>query len=1229
MTTTQRAVTVAALLLVVAVAGFLYLRSSNTQADFPTGPTTTTVTAATTTTTTAVPTRTVTDPDDPTTTTTAVPTRTVTDPDDPTTTTTTAATTAEPDSGDEPTTTTTATAEPDGGDEPATTTTTATTVVTVTDPDDPEKCVPASTTVQMPPEPDEWWLYDPELEWPVTDPGRLTTENVYPSGLIEDAVGVAQQVEAFWAWYMTWGHCQGAALDLSQADHRVWLEGDAVDQLMYAHHRFWQQRLPVWQDVWNREFETARDEQRNKLIYLDALRDLDRGVDPVGPSTLLYNPSDETSVWRYWGPIIRPVPNPTAPQRSGELILPDDILGVCDPGPDGPNPLAPVSWDCAHLGPAEGTALGDWDVGWYYDIPHEHAAWYVSVRTSDSPGLVRYDPDVHGVPTSQFGEFSVDGGSLRYLPATVADGAGWTDVVEALKPYRPEGFPTDPDGYQQMWRYDVGGGWWHKEMGQLVLLVPAAELVAWLEANGYDPQQMFAQGWPNPEEETLIRNTWGKDWDPTNPADWRNRLADGVGWLEQGVEIGDSGNLAADIEAAIHISAWMDWAYRARLRGDQLPPNDLTGGWYPSAWAPGVTIRTAQDAADATFAHRPDGWATQGGRWQGLYHQALADGYDSDAATGRLTHPALNPELAVWKEWAAAGEAEKWLGFQAADGDLGPAPGDTWIPWYPEEMVPLENHYLLPEHAVAHWETTVDWWPEGGLETPVHQPDWYHAFTVAGPYVAEARGHMFETCLWSTGGLFAAWSLPHPQLEDASQNVTWIVRGIADRDGRVVKLAEPVNRPCIDSVNRWQHEGQVPHRRSGVTNFDEYVEYLRTPIPEVLMERAYDPDTALWTAGNGHLVDLPSQLFDDGIITVHEVGWLNAVADAADSEPGVRALETSYEDWQQWGNRRHRNPPHQLWGGMERPADQPLPVLGLRMVGLPSGGNRRRSERVRRSSGPGGVGHPRPVHRLGPRGGTLLPRRVHAVHLPDRQPTPPARHALAVQRRNRYQRGHMESAPIRMGQMGRPPRKRNVAHRGPDNPPVRPTLGNGPDHPRRPHQQRGCPQRLVMGERGNALRLRRPRRRRLRRHGRGARMDHLSDQLHGRRVPHLPQPERLAIRRVLRVRSRSVRRTRMGLARGAHLRARQEPRRPCTGRLAAVDLGEPSRHGPGRSDILHAAARCRLRGNSRRQLHPRLHSPVPRPRELSALAVRYRRPTPRILVRHRQPVRRIATGGQG
>ena len=91
-----------------------------------------------------------------------------------------------------------------------------------------------------------------------------------------------------------------------------------------------------------------------------------------------------------------------------------------------------------------------------------------------------------------------DGSRLEYLPATVADGDGWEEVVEAWKPWRPEGFPDDPDAYRQMWRHDVGGGSWHKEMGQLVLLVPATELVVWLEANGYDPQRMFARGWPKP-----------------------------------------------------------------------------------------------------------------------------------------------------------------------------------------------------------------------------------------------------------------------------------------------------------------------------------------------------------------------------------------------------------------------------------------------------------------------------------------------------------------------------------------------------------------------------------------------------------------------------------------------------------------------------------------------------------------------------------------------------------
>ena len=349
MTTTRRAAVVAALLLIVAAAGFLFLlRGSDTPVDFLTTTTATTTGTDTTATTTAVPTGTVTEPDQPATTTGTVTATTLAD----------------------PTGTVTET------DEPATTT---------------------GVTVPTPSEPDEWWTYNPELEWPVTDRDRLAIEAVYPSGMIEDAVQVAQQVEAFWAWYMTWGHPQGATLDLHQPDHREWLAGDAVGQLMYIHHRFWQQRLPVWRDVWNREFELERFQQRNKLIYLDSLGALSKEIGVSGgsirPSSLLYNPADETSVWRYWGPIIRPVPDLTAPRRSGELILPDDIRGAC--GPHSGERLALLDWECVHLGPADGTALGDWDVGWYYDIPHEHAAWYVYAPES---GLVRYDPDVHGAP---------------------------------------------------------------------------------------------------------------------------------------------------------------------------------------------------------------------------------------------------------------------------------------------------------------------------------------------------------------------------------------------------------------------------------------------------------------------------------------------------------------------------------------------------------------------------------------------------------------------------------------------------------------------------------------------------------------------------------------------------------------------------------------------------------------------------------------------------------------
>jgi len=50
--------------------------------------------------------------------------------------------------------------------------------------DNPDETAPMTTaaTVPIPSEPDEWWAYNPELEWPVTDRNRLATENVYAEG---------------------------------------------------------------------------------------------------------------------------------------------------------------------------------------------------------------------------------------------------------------------------------------------------------------------------------------------------------------------------------------------------------------------------------------------------------------------------------------------------------------------------------------------------------------------------------------------------------------------------------------------------------------------------------------------------------------------------------------------------------------------------------------------------------------------------------------------------------------------------------------------------------------------------------------------------------------------------------------------------------------------------------------------------------------------------------------
>ena len=152
--------------------------------------------------------------------------------------------------------------------------------------------------------------------------------------------------------------------------------------------------------------------------------------------------------------------------------------------------------------------------------------------------------------------------------------------------------------------------------------------------------------------------------------------------------------------------------------------------------------------------------------------------------------------------------------------------------------------------------------------------------------------------------------MPHPELEDASQNVTWVVWGIADRSGRVVQLAEPVNRPCMPSINRWQHEGNIPTARGGRVTFEQWMEYGRQPIPEAFMKRGYDPTTGLWTTVDGWQVAVPSELLADGYISIHESDWIDWVAvqaenAAAESGGGpVAVAEPSYEDWKQWETAR-------------------------------------------------------------------------------------------------------------------------------------------------------------------------------------------------------------------------------------------------------------------------------------------------------------------------------------
>ena len=173
----------------------------------------------------------------------------------------------------------------------------------------------------------------------------------------------------------------------------------------------------------------------------------------------------------------------------------------------------------------------------------------------------------------------------------------------------------------------------------------------------------------------------------------------------------------------------------------------------------------------------------------------------------------LDSDLDVWREWAASVDIESVLGPQAAGGKLGPNEGEMWYQWYPEgldvgsvweDYPPFGDEPGGTNPAdVFGWYP--NWWPER-LEVPVHDPAQAGVAGTIAPQNPDTGNYYFEVCLWASGGLFGPWSLPHPEMPDASANTTWWITGLADPSGTIVEISRPRNRPCLLDPARWFYE---------------------------------------------------------------------------------------------------------------------------------------------------------------------------------------------------------------------------------------------------------------------------------------------------------------------------------------------------------------------------------------------------------------------------------------
>lgn len=256
----------------------------------------------------------------------------------------------------------------------------------------------------------------------------------------------------------------------------------------------------------------------------------------------------------------------------------------------------------------------------------------------------------------------------------------------------------------------------------------------------------------------------------------------------------------------------------------------------------------------------PEPYADEGFTAETLAAMVSADLFDPDGGTGWGSPPILDPSMGIWEQWAESVDLEQLLGPQAAGSKMGPAEGEMWYQWYPErlDVSPIYQEYLpsIDGEAGPNWAGIFswypDWWPDR-LEIPVHDPAQFAVGGAIAPPSPDTGTHYFEVCLWASGGLFGPWSLPHPELPEASANTTWWMSGLADPAGMILEISRPRNRPCLPSTGRPFFESNWPR----IWDYTVLVEPQSSDVagnPDVWADRGLSPeDEYAWAEHQAYL----------------------------------------------------------------------------------------------------------------------------------------------------------------------------------------------------------------------------------------------------------------------------------------------------------------------------------------------------------------------------------------